>query len=71
MKIEELTMEDELPSLLLTYHDTDKVSHFHNLSITDAFRKAPVIPKKIYLKLSNGSYMLIWSLKKGLIRFKQ
>lgn len=70
MRIDELTMDTHLPSLLLTYHGSTKQSQYSNISVRNALKKAPEIPKKIYVSLSDGQKLLIWSSKKGLIRFK-
>jgi len=70
MRIDELTMDTNLPSLLLTYHGSTKQSRYFDISIRNALKKAPEIPKKVYISLSDGQKLLIWSSKKGLIRFK-
>lgn len=69
MRIDNLTMDTILPSLLLTYHGSTKQSLYSKISVRNALRKAPEVPKKIYVSLSNGQHMLIWTSKKGLIHF--
>lgn len=69
MRIENLTMDTHLPSLLLTYHGSTKQSLYSRISVRNALRKSPEVPKKIYVSLSDGQKLLIWSSKKGLIHF--
>lgn len=69
MRIDKLTMDTNLPSLILTYHGSPKQSLYSRISVTNALRKAPEVPKKIYVSLSNGQKLLIWTSKKGLIHF--
>lgn len=69
MRIDKLTMDTNLPTLLLTYHGSTKQSRYFDISVGNALRKAPEVPKKIYISLSDGQKLLIWSSKKGLIHF--
>jgi hypothetical protein len=69
MRIDKLSMDTNLPTLLLTYHGSTKQSLYSRISVRNALRKAPEVPKKIYVSLSNGQKLLIWTSKKGLIHF--
>lgn len=69
MRIDNLTMDTNLPTLLLTYHGSTKQSLYSRISVRNALKKAPETPKKVYISLSDGQKLLIWSSKKGLIHF--
>lgn len=69
MRIDELTMDTNLPSVILTYHGSTKQSRYFDISVRNALRKSPEVPKKIYVSLSDGQKLLIWSSEKGLIHF--